>query len=128
MEKNRISGVNSNSRMKRHRSGWLTAGIVISVLWAITGYLVTRHSEYNTARDEGSIAFSKCLDTEPPYVPKDAAFANCREKENEAKAASAVHASRDAAVVALAPIPVIWLVGYLIVSISRRNKGGSQRR
>jgi hypothetical protein len=114
--------------MKRHFSGWLTTGIVVSVLWAITGYIATQHSEYNTAREEGSIAFSKCLDTEPPYVPKDTAFANCREKENEAKAASAVHVSRDAAVVALAPIPLIWLVGYLILSISRRTKRGTQRR
>jgi hypothetical protein len=114
--------------MKRHRSGWLTAGIVVSVLWAIVGGIATRRSEYNTARDEGMVAFSKCLDTQDSFVSKDTAFATCRAKENEVKAASAVHTRRDAALVALVPIPFIWLFGYLVLSLSRRVRRDPQKR
>ena len=78
--------------MKRYLSGWLTTGIVVSVLWALVGSIATYHSEYAKARDEGMIVFSKCIDVQDLYTPKDAIFEECRKKENEAKAASAVHA------------------------------------
>ena len=105
--------------MEFHLSRWQTIGIVVSLLWAIIAGIATVRIEHNTARNEGMIAFGKCLDTQARDTPRDTAFEACREKENEAKVASAVHTDRDAALVALAPIPLIWLFGYLILSTWR---------
>ena len=101
-------------------NGWQRTGIALSMLWAVAGVLWGNH----LAIQEGGaipIAHYKSCISQPDYDDDE-----CSAAFDEEYAAAVRGRWAFAAMAGLAPIPVVWLLVYIIVWTVRWIRGGFQ--
>lgn len=96
--------------MRKFRlTGWRRVGIVLSIIWIVIG----GSWGWKHAYDKVDTDFKICV----AAVQSAADLEACRDTRNSALA---VPRGVSAAVVALGPLIVVWLVGYGFVLLGRR--------
>jgi uncharacterized membrane protein len=102
--------------MRRFRlSGWQRIGIVLSVVWLVVGFVWARHLIYDPiyASDAQCLGSTKDWSICDSSYKKDLAIGRDEELGMFA-------------IVALAPIPIAWLLAYGIVALVRWIRRGFQ--
>ena len=92
-------------------NGWQRIGIVLSVLWAIFGGLWGTLNIVRPTNDE----INRCL-----VNPANSGFTNCRQLYGRRVVAS----KHITVAIALVPIPIAWLLVYIVVWIVRWIRRG----
>jgi|RhiMethySRZTD1v2_1073278.scaffolds.fasta_scaffold473397_1 hypothetical protein len=107
--------------MRRFRlSGWQRIGIVLSVLWAI-GVLLYGWQEWSGLSSSNDKLFYDCL-----FAPHtDSSEAICKQKAAALRNAS-MRVSRENLAARLVPIPIVWLLVYIVVWTARWIRRGFQ--
>ncbi len=105
-----------------HLNGWQKLGVALSIAWAVAAG-TTMHSYYVEQADSfAKSAYETCSKTK--MLAKDSDLSQC-EKEKAAKIKIWMDGSgEDVAFVALAPIPVSWLAGFILLYIARIQVAG----
>jgi hypothetical protein len=110
-------------------NGWQRIGILVSLAWAISMAVHDRDTNNRTAYFSSRDVFQNCLDrsvelTLEAIADMSNAVFNCQnEEKREYKKISEANWERTAAL-SLLPIPIGWLVVYLIIWIFRWVKAG----
>jgi hypothetical protein len=110
-------------------NGWIRLGIVLSVVWAIAVFFYVRNIDFNRASaflDERYSSCVKVMHAEIDRLPLGSDLDVAVGKEYSDCVDSAMNHMFDkdrgpgyAALAALAPIPFIWLIGWLVFLVIR---------
>jgi len=90
-------------------------GIVASVLWAISAGVVAREADLRRA--EGAMNFTYRLCSENAEPEHDYDFSKCQKESEKTYEVFLQHSWASAALVALVPLPLFWLLAYQLVGI-----------
>ena len=108
-------------------NGWVRLGIVASVLWAVGAYLY----QNNAVNERASRAYDhwakQCMAVERLKNSDKQDFEKCYAMGEEMMMLAFKEAKGEAAALALIPIPLAWLFGWLIVVIWRWVAKGFQK-
>jgi len=96
-------------------NGWIRLAIVLTFVWAIVVFFYVRHVDMDRRSDWFRLAYSTC--SESKAAPKDATR-DCLAHASES-ASVMDPGPGNAAFAALAPIPFIWLTGWLVFLVIR---------
>jgi hypothetical protein len=105
----------------RRLNGWQRIGIVLSIIWAISA-AIYEISAMNDRYDAAfSAAFQPVFDRceAPPSTRTD-----CADVAGRVATAVPRESSWNLAIVALAPLPVFWLIAYALVGLVRWIRRG----
>jgi hypothetical protein len=104
-----------------HLSGWKRIGIVLSVIWIVAAFFYQRNVDQSQAQNWMNMIYKTCTDTKA--LRGDFDFKPCMDK---AWSDSRVFDGGwpNAAFLALAPIPIGWLLAYLLFAILRWVRRG----
>jgi hypothetical protein len=108
--------------MRVHLGGWQRTGIVASVLWVIVAGVAARDADLRRASNWYDLSYRTCTRNEPARSNYD--FSDCERKATQTYDVFLEHSWADAALIAFGPIPLFWLLAYLVVGIWRWVKRG----
>ena len=106
-------------------NGWIRLGIVFTFVWAVAVFLYVRHLDTQGANEWFRMVYSSCSGAKAAAAKE---YAN-RDCVAFARESSAMMDSGpvNAAIAALAPIPFIWLIGWLVFMVIRWAVRGFKR-
>jgi hypothetical protein len=102
-----------------HLHGWQRIGIVLSILWAIVSCLYIRYSQLENAEELSAAVYNRCKDAPENLVPIPECIADTGAMYREFEGSWG-----SAALGALIPIPIVWLLAYLFVVTVRWIRRG----
>ena len=118
---------------KRPRlGGWQRIGIVASVLWILGAGLAMRSHDVSNAQKQYEFAYSTCIDQKraqraDPTKPLATEIVSVCHKEGiDLYQLFLENSWGNVASVALVPIPITWLLAYMIIGIWRWVRRGFQ--
>lgn len=109
----------------RHSSRlWIVLGIVLSVSWAVGAWHHSSQSQLASANSFASLAYKNC--TNHKLLTHDTNIAPCEaaRKESVQKWLRMGGYTSNNLLTALAPIPFIWLAGFILIYIGRIQVAG----
>ena len=98
-------------------NGWQRIGIVASVIWAVGGYL-----QMMGERNWASRMFDLCLSIPSPGGADN--WSKCRQEYERDFPQAFKDKQTEAVLVALVPIPIGWLVVYMVIWVVRWIRRG----
>ena len=98
-------------------NGWKRIGIVLSVFWILGSGLYQRNADLKKASDFMSFSYKVCTDTQA--LKNNFDFDECSKKSEKDFDIWMVGSWGNVAVIALAPIPILWLIIYGLIKIYR---------
>jgi hypothetical protein len=109
-------------KMRVRLNGWQRIGIILSVVWAVTGYLWEETSIMRRNLDMATLDEKLCLEYPQAY----AADVDCVDKFRKSydflvKGTAPI---TNAAIVGLVPIPFAWLTVYALIGLWRWIRRG----
>jgi hypothetical protein len=117
-------------------NGWQRIGIVLSVVWAVGAFIYARDAAENRAEEFARSAYQICFDnarrvlgdeSDPSAQSHyDAALNGCYAELQRTRAVWLAGSWGDAAITALVPIPVAWLLAWGLVALVRWIRRGFQ--
>lgn len=112
--------------MKIRLHGWQRVGIVASVIWVLGAGLAQHASDLDRAAAAADMAVMVCQEGPwSKYATEDLKKPNCWGNEWERAFNAALIGKWDRmAVVAFVPVPIGWLIVYLLVWIGRWVRSG----
>lgn len=103
-------------------NGWQRIGVVSSVLWILGAGLYQRSSDMKQAAEMGGWAMDVCNRAESAKGSTD--FSRCSGEFDTMFHTFAEGSWGNVAIVALAPIPLAWLLVYIVVWLTRWIRRG----
>jgi hypothetical protein len=103
-------------------NGWQRIGIVLSVLWVFGAGFYQRKTDMDRAGTMGGWAMSVCERVQTSKGSND--FSRCTGEFERMFNTFAENSWGNVGFVALAPIPIAWLLVYFVVWISRWVRRG----
>jgi hypothetical protein len=97
-------------------NGWIRLATVLTFVWAIAVFFYVRHIDTDRASDWSGMVFSSCSSAKA--VVKEYANRDCIAEAHDTSS-KMDPGPGNAAFAALAPIPFIWLIGWLIFLVIR---------
>jgi hypothetical protein len=99
-------------------------GIIASLAWVVGSAAYVYSGELEIAGTAAFAVYRDCISSERQKLhPQDfleaEAFAKCRREGEEARQARLEGKWRGAALIALIPIPIAWLLAFAVGSVSR---------
>jgi hypothetical protein len=105
-------------------NGWQRIGIVLSVLWAIGAWLYMEAAAFKAAQEAMTVISDMCIRNKTDRNDFD--FKPCFDQANDIRQTTFGDWSAWAWPVALVPIPIIWVLVYLLLSVVRWIRRGFQ--
>ncbi len=103
-------------------NGWKRIGIILSVVWILGAGYWQRRDDMQTAGRMASWSMEVCQKGLAAKNSYD--FSSCDGKFYEMFEVFSKHSWGNVAILALAPIPILWLVAYLVVGLVRWVRRG----
>ena len=117
----RVDQLDGNGPMRR--SGWRRLGIVLSVLWFLVGGFIGNKAALDVAGLRTRDQFENCVAAnkreQGEHAPYDQIWTPCWQQQSANFKQNAEGRWWIALAVALVPIPIGWLVGWLLISTGR---------
>jgi hypothetical protein len=102
---------------KMRLNGWLWAGIVLSVLWALGAAISTHNANVESAQSFANFAYKTCSANKE--IAHDTDLSSCEQERTKNLATWTQGDAGNVAFTALAPIPLGWLAGFILLYICR---------
>jgi hypothetical protein len=96
---------------------WRQIGIVLSIIWATVAWFYARHVDLDIHSDVLNAELTRCVGLSSEKEQSDC-IKRAREDFVESFQADWLYILA----LALAPIPVGWLIAYGVVALTRRNR------
>lgn len=101
----------------RRLSAWQRSGLVLSIIWAIGVGTFTYRSALSSAKSQAEFVYQICVHNQA--VSHDSASFNCDAERKKSFTDNMKHAQENALFVAIAPIPLLWLAGLVLIYLFR---------
>lgn len=106
-------------------NGWQRIGIVLSVVWAIAAGLYVRYADEKRADEMSYLTYTSCVDATRALDPQARLpYPGCDKRSAETYTRWINGSRGNAAFVALAPIPIAWLLVWGLVALVRWIRRG----
>ena len=99
-------------------SGMQRLGIAISILWALGATIYQRNADIEAADGFAEFAYKVCVKTSEPFGHRDE-IARCEKERKDHMDVWLKGSWSNVAFLALAPIPLGWLAGLILVNVGR---------
>jgi hypothetical protein len=99
------------------KNNWLILGVALSVLWAVAAGLHQHDADVAAAKTFANFAYKACIGS--PENSGPAGARTCDQARQDNLATWMKNSGANVAVAALAPIPVGWLAGYILLTLWR---------
>lgn len=106
-------------------NGWQRIGIVLSIVWALGAAIYQRSADVERASDHAELSYRLCAEDNVRKNVLD--NSNCMLELNKNMAIWLEGSWANVAFVSLVPIPLGWLVVYVIIKIYRWVNVGFKR-
>ena len=106
-------------------NGWQRIGIVVSVVWAVGAAIYQRNADIERAERFVNWAYQVC--TEAKSLKHESDFGDCSRELTKNWAIWLEGSWGNVALASLIPIPLGWLLVYVIIRIYRWVKTGFKR-
>lgn len=103
-------------------NGWLRICVVLTVLWVLGAGLYTNKMVGDQGMKTSMVVYTLCLNQGAQSKELDAK--DCSQKSNEAYDLAVQHRLQDVLGIALIPVPIFWLIGFIIFRVYRWVKKG----
>ena len=103
-------------------NGWQRVGIVVSIVWAIGAAIYQRNADLENAQFAANLTYRVC--TENKTLKQDFDFKSCLREVEKTSAIWLDGSWSNVAFISLAPIPLGWLVVYMLIRIYQWVKAG----
>lgn len=103
-------------------SGWQRLGIALSILWAVAAGIHTRSDDVERAGNFVNFAYKVCANSK--MVAHDADLSSCEREKVTNTATWMKDSAKNVAFAALAPIPLGWVAGAILVYAWRIQAAG----
>ena len=103
-------------------NGWLRIGIVLSVLWVLVAGVYTNKMVTDQGKSTRSLIYSLCLNENAQS--RDFDYKTCSKRADEFYDSAVQHRLQDVLGIALIPVPIFWLFGFIIFRVYRWVKKG----
>jgi hypothetical protein len=108
--------------------GWQRVGIVASVVWFVVGGLIGNHLALEEAGRRTTVEFDSCVNANKKqfgeYGPYDQVWTPCWQQHGNLYSRNAEGHWWIALLFALTPIPIGWLIGWLLIGTGRWIRRG----
>jgi|SRR5271169_2928192 len=101
--------------MHSHLNGWQRVGILASVLWVIGGGIAVRNADLRSASSMYRLTDQICTEAEHKRPNYDLSI--CSKKADEAFETMLKGSWGNVALVSFLPLPLGWLMAYLVIGI-----------
>lgn len=103
-------------------NGWQKLGVALSIVWAVAAGIHTHSNDVELADNFAKLVFKNCSNAK--MLAKDSDLSKC-EKERATNTETWMKDSdKNVAFAALAPIPVGWLTGFILLYVVRIQVAG----
>jgi hypothetical protein len=106
-------------------NGWIRICVVLTVLWILGAGAYTNKMVGDQGMNTGSVIYSLCLNENAQT--KDFDYKTCSKRADEFYDSAVQHRLQDVLGIALIPVPIFWLIGFIIFSAYRWVKKGFAR-
>lgn len=96
---------------------WQRIGVVLSVVWMVSAAIYQRNADIDRAESFSKDSFQVCLDSKSLAHNKD--ISSCEQEREKSLAIWMTGSWGNVAFIALAPIPLSWLTGFILIYIGR---------
>ena len=103
-------------------NGWLRICIVLTVLWVLVAGLYTNKMVTEQGMNTRSMIYNLCLNDNSHS--KDFDYKNCSKRADEFYDSAVQNRLQDVLGIALIPVPIFWLIGFIIFRVYRWVKKG----
>ena len=103
-------------------NGWLRICIVLSALWVLLAGVYTNKMVTDQGMKSRMMIYSHCINS--GEQPADSGSKSCSEKSDEFYDLAVQHRLQDVLGISLIPVPIFWLIGFIIFRIYRWVKKG----
>jgi hypothetical protein len=105
-------------------NGWVRIGIVLSILWVLGGGIYANRLVTQTAINSSNLIYSLCTSSPPSDAAQSGFYKYCGMQRDDIYKDATQYRVRDVALFALLPVPIFWLIAYIIVLTFRWIKKG----
>lgn len=113
-------------------SGWQRIGVVVSILWFFVGGFIGNKAALDEAGRRTTTQFDNCVAANKrllgEYGPYDQVWTPCWQQHTADFMRNAGGHWWIALAVALIPLPIGWLLGWLLVAIGRWIRSGFSQK
>jgi hypothetical protein len=103
-------------------NGWQKLGVALSIVWAVAAGIHTHGEDVERAENFANLAYKTCSNTK--MLAKSADLSRCEKEKATNTETWMKDSDKNVAFAALAPIPVGWLAGFILLYLGRIQLAG----
>ena len=103
-------------------NGWQKLGAALSIIWGVAAALYSHGEDVKGAESFAKLSYGVCSNAK--MLAEDADLSSCEAAKAKNVETWLKDSSSNAAVTALAPIPLGWLVGFILLYLWRIQRAG----